>query len=397
MSQAGYILAINLLVAGLFAGAFFWVATYRKVAPAARWIVLGFLLGMASYGAEWLVSIAENPRLAVFASFALSITAFLAFNSGLARAYGQAVPWLLLGGILLVSLPLNLAIYEMPRNSFSRVLLYQAPYFCTQAIGAWIVLRARERRTLDSALAALLTLSSLHFLAKPFLATSFGTGERPQNYVDTLYAVLSQSMGRGTDRGLWSADDGSPPSRRARESDGKIRDGRSDRSAQSPRLRGTGTAAGRGDIEVARSRFDRHLRPRPFQVDQRHLRAWRRRRGHRGVLDLPAGGSGRQSHCRPHRRRGVRGGSSGRQCRLRAIVRGGYSQCFRRGGSRRRGHWPAASFGVAELSRTDTLSDMLRRADLALYEAKNAGRDCVRVALPYLAGGSAERAAIRET
>jgi diguanylate cyclase (GGDEF)-like protein len=39
-----------------------------------------------------------------------------------------------------------------------------------------------------------------------------------------------------------------------------------------------------------------------------------------------------------------------------------------------------ASFGVAELARGETISDLMGRADKALYLAKNSGRDCVKIA-----------------
>jgi len=38
-----------------------------------------------------------------------------------------------------------------------------------------------------------------------------------------------------------------------------------------------------------------------------------------------------------------------------------------------------ASFGVAELTSDETIAGLMQRADEALYEAKKAGRDCVRV------------------
>ncbi|TIP01258.1 MAG: GGDEF domain-containing protein, partial [Mesorhizobium sp.] len=44
-------------------------------------------------------------------------------------------------------------------------------------------------------------------------------------------------------------------------------------------------------------------------------------------------------------------------------------------------HRCSASFGVAELATDEDFPDLLRRADEALYAAKNAGRDCVRVSL----------------
>ncbi len=39
-----------------------------------------------------------------------------------------------------------------------------------------------------------------------------------------------------------------------------------------------------------------------------------------------------------------------------------------------------ASFGVAQMLDGESYEDMLGRADAALYQAKAAGRDCVRVA-----------------
>ena len=39
-----------------------------------------------------------------------------------------------------------------------------------------------------------------------------------------------------------------------------------------------------------------------------------------------------------------------------------------------------ASFGIAEVTTDETIDDLFRRADQALYLAKNSGRDCVRVA-----------------
>ncbi|UHS62976.1 GGDEF domain-containing protein [Agrobacterium vaccinii] len=44
---------------------------------------------------------------------------------------------------------------------------------------------------------------------------------------------------------------------------------------------------------------------------------------------------------------------------------------------------PTASFGVASLSAASDLQDAYRRADKALYEAKNSGRDRVKLAMSH--------------
>jgi diguanylate cyclase (GGDEF)-like protein len=40
----------------------------------------------------------------------------------------------------------------------------------------------------------------------------------------------------------------------------------------------------------------------------------------------------------------------------------------------------SASFGFAIMHPGDTLDSLLKRADTAMYEAKQAGRNCVRIA-----------------
>ena len=51
-------------------------------------------------------------------------------------------------------------------------------------------------------------------------------------------------------------------------------------------------------------------------------------------------------------------------------------------------HRCTASFGVAELHPAEDFSDLLRRADEALYQAKGSGRDCVRISIGSVAPGS---------
>jgi GGDEF domain-containing protein len=83
---------------------------------------------------------------------------------------------------------------------------------------------------------------------------------------------------------------------------------------------------------------------------------------------------------RPYRRRGIRHHPAGHQSAARPFAEGARNAF---GALPIEGllaeHRCSASFGVAELAADEGFADLLRRADGALYEAKNAGRDCVRV------------------
>ena len=84
----------------------------------------------------------------------------------------------------------------MARESFTRLLLYQTPYFLLQALGAWIALRWSRPGMAGKALAVMLSLSALHYLAKPFAATlSGGAGRSSESYLGTDYAMISQTSG----------------------------------------------------------------------------------------------------------------------------------------------------------------------------------------------------------
>ena len=396
MSATGFILTINLLVAGLFAAAFCWLSRYEKVRPAARWVAASFLLGMASYGIEWLVAAVARPRFVVFTAFTLTLVALCIFTAGMAAKYLRPAPWRLIGVLLLVSLPLNLAIYDMPRDSFLRVLLYQLPYCAIQAVTAWLVLKA-SKDTLDRLLGTFLALSSLHFLSKPFLSTALGTGNRPQTYVDSAYALVSQSMGSvllvaaGLLVGIIMVRDVLAEATQKSETDPLT--GLLNRRGFSERARLVGQRATSAGIPAS-----------IVICDLDHFKSINDTYGHAtGDRVISAFAAQLQEAVADEHVVGRIGGeefavvlpgTNASAARLFAEgVRNSFSTAMVDGLPAT--FRPTASFGVAELREADTLSDMLRRADLALYEAKASGRDCVRVAAPYF--GSVDRRSLRPT
>ncbi len=196
MSAAGFILAINLVVAGLLGTAFLMVAVYDRARISARWLALSFFLGMAYFVVEVGMPFFTDARIPVVVAFAVFLAATVAFNAGIAHKYEVAVPWRSMGAIFVAS---TVAVYfaqDLPRQDFWRMMAYQAPYFVMQALAAGLVLSSRMRRGIDFALAALLSVSALQFLSKPFLAAALGGwGVNPQAYSQSTYAMVSQTLG----------------------------------------------------------------------------------------------------------------------------------------------------------------------------------------------------------
>ncbi|KKB07723.1 GGDEF domain-containing protein [Devosia chinhatensis] len=195
MSAAAFVLAINLFVAGLFATAFAIVAVYHRSSRGAVWLALGYATGMMSPLFEFFLPFQQDHRLVSMAIFTSFLLALVACVIGLADHYERRRPLAVLGLVVVLSILVNIAILDMPRQSLVRGFLYQMPYTLVQAIGVAVLLGHRRWRPLDITLLALLAVSGLHFLGKPALAALIGSGSAPQDYLTSTYAALSQSIG----------------------------------------------------------------------------------------------------------------------------------------------------------------------------------------------------------
>ena len=247
-----------------------------------------------------------------------------------------------------------------------------------------IVLRFRHRKVLDVWLAVLFGLSSLQFLLKPFAAVLLGSGDSAQAYIGTTYAALSQSSGAMLliANGLLMLLI-------------IVRDAMAEITARSETDTLSGLLNRRGFEERAESLLAAALRtgmPGAMVVaDLDHFKAINDSHGHEAgdrVIRAFADMLGATAD-----ERAVIGRLGGEEfavfipgtnlatARLYAEgVRTGFSglSIASLGPDCR----VSASFGVAPLAEGDSLSDLLRRTDAALYEAKKSGRDRVCVSEP---------------
>tara|TARA_R110002020_G_scaffold4015_20_gene17614 strand:- start:1149 stop:2342 length:1194 start_codon:yes stop_codon:yes gene_type:complete len=197
MSAAFYILAINVCVVGIFAIAFAAVAVTTRTAVGARWVSAAYGMGALYALLEFILPLHDPVLVLSVALFASFLLAQVLVVIGLAYHYSVSPPWRLLLGVVLVSVLVNAVIQGMDRGSFIRAMLYQLPYAVMQVIAVSVVLRAAagRRGRLDNLLAVLYGVSAAQFLAKAVLSSLLGPGATEQEYITTTYAAISQASG----------------------------------------------------------------------------------------------------------------------------------------------------------------------------------------------------------
>ncbi len=390
MSGAGFILAINLTVAGLLAASFLAIATWDRTLEAARWFALAYTLGMANFGIEAAIAILGTSLVVVVTSFATILAAMAVFNVGLAEKYGVAPPWRSMAVVFVASTLTCVLIQDLPRTSVPRMLAYQAPYFIMQLIGAAIVWSAPAKRRLDAALAALLVASAVQFLAKPALMHAYGgTGLTPQDYLRTNYAMISQTLGTVFAMAVALLvlvvlvrdilADVTERSETDSLSGLHNRSGFERHAAAAladARRRGLPAGLVIADLDLFKSVNDTF----GHASGDRVIRAFG------GVLAQTANGRGVAARLGGEEFAVLLPGLGLASSRLFAEgVRATFAELAVEGLPAR--HRFTASFGVAEIGPGETIESLMRRADEALYVAKRAGRDRVKVA-PVTGGPS---------
>ncbi|ANT49005.1 GGDEF domain-containing protein [Mesorhizobium amorphae] len=383
MGSAEFILIINLFVAGLLAAAFMMIAIHDVGRVSARWLAFGYMLGMAYFAIEFSIPAFDNARPVVVTAFAVFLGATIAFNGGLAHKYGVTPPWPPMLAFLAVASVAVWFVQDLPRHSLTRMMAYQLPYAAMQFAALGIVWSSRQRRErLDALLMAVLAASAAQFASKPFIAHALGGwGANPQAYGQTVYALVSQSVGTvfGFALALLALAI-------------LVRDVLAEATSKSE----TDTLSrllNRGGFErhaeIALKDAVRQGVPVALVIaDLDHFKSINDSYGHAAgdrVIETFAGFL-REAAAEHH----VAGRIGGEEF---AIILPGTNlaaaRLFAEGARSAFGALPidslpvehrcTASFGVAELDAGEDFSDLLRRADEALYQAKGSGRDCVRV------------------
>lgn len=399
MSGAAFILAINLTVSGLLALGFLLIAGYDRSYVSARWIALAYALAVAYFVLEFLIKASLGPAVDTIA-YASFLAVLAAFAVGLARKYETPPPWIAIGVIFAVSVAINIYAQGLPRQTFLRNILWQSPYAVMQVLSVVAVFRSRNRSRLDNTLGIFLALCALQFLTKPWIAAyTGGNGATPSAYLDTTYAMFSQSLGAvfGFSVALLTVAV-------------YVRSMLSDAVTRSETDPLSGLLNRRGFEDRAEALMASMWRARvPVSLvicDLDHFKSVNDTFGHAmgdrvivafaGVLRDVSSGNHTVGRIGGEEFALVMSGANLQTARLVAegtrVAFSGAKMMDLPDGRRL-----TASFGVAEMQPGESYVDLLRRADIALYEAKNAGRDCVKLAPAGRPGSGAGAGLARRT
>lgn len=387
MGAASHVLLINFTVL-LLAGAGFAVAwAGDRSRRALAWIALGFALVIAGGVAGVATPLVPVPAITSFGLFTLTAWGVLALSLGVRLHYDQPVRPVLYASGAVAVVAATLVGVQMTGGVMERTLVLNAPAALATVPALFAVLRLRHRGPLDVLLSGSIALIAMQFVARGFLAAAFdapgpspfeGEGEgyalavfTTQTLVSVLgSAALAMVHVRDTVRVLERASEHDPLTgllnRRGLDA---AADGVVNAKARSFRPASVVVA----DIDLFKSVNDTYGHDAGDRVI-RALAALMVGTARDGDLVARMGGEEFVT---------VMGDASPEVARLYAeAVRVAMAEIEH---GALNGERVTASFGVAELMPGDSLSEAVAAADMALYEAKRAGRNRVRLSRPQRA------------
>ncbi|MCR6499562.1 GGDEF domain-containing protein [Shinella sp. CPCC 101442] len=195
MSSAGFLMAANFFIAQCFCFFFLAVSARSRNRVAARWFAGNFAVASLSIPFEFLLANFPPARLWTVLAFASILGGAFLLRVGIGHLYDVRTNRKHLGVLFSVFVAFNYVIYDLPRGTLTHALAYQAPLAVSVAMSAWVVWRASARAFSDKMLVGLLVLTSVHFPLKAAIAVHAGSGSIASDYLSSRFALYSQSIG----------------------------------------------------------------------------------------------------------------------------------------------------------------------------------------------------------
>lgn len=195
LSSGNYTLYVNIALAALVAAGFIGAyAADRRRKQALCWIAAALSV-FADGLVEALIPLLTNFPFAKVATFSLFLLSLTFMAAGIAFQYKRRFPVRTVTMLYAGSVVLNIAIINFERNSPVRILFHNAPYIAMLFVGMSFILIAPRKKWLDYLFLADLAILAAHIALRPMTAAFLGgMGATPAEYLGTRYAAFDQTV-----------------------------------------------------------------------------------------------------------------------------------------------------------------------------------------------------------
>lgn len=179
-------------MAGLFVVTYGVIALSYARQRAAAWFMVSYLLGFLTPICHLLVIYTDQVALFSLLGYGVFLGGILMMAVGIQAFVGRRPQWRLALLLSIGGIGLRLAIWDGVRNTLPYEIVFQLP-FAIASIGVMLTARQIEQRgPIRAMMIGIFGVIAVHFLVKPFLVLTLGSGPTPKSYVGSIYAVVSQ-------------------------------------------------------------------------------------------------------------------------------------------------------------------------------------------------------------
>ncbi len=195
MSSGNYTLYVNIALAALVAAGFIGAyAADRRRKQALCWIAASLCV-LADGLLEAMIPLMTSFPLAKVAAFTLFLLSLTFMAAGVAFQYQQRFPAKAVTALFAGSVILNIIILGLERNAPLRIFLHNSPYIAMVLVSISLILRSPHKNWLDYLFLTDLGLLTAHFALRPLTAKLLGgMGATPAQYLKTQYAAFDQTV-----------------------------------------------------------------------------------------------------------------------------------------------------------------------------------------------------------
>lgn len=191
---ANLYLIVNFLIAMSFAGVFFAVSQRSRSRAAARWIGAGFAVASMSVPAELIIAYTPLTKFGAILAFATVLAGLLLIRVGVGSLYEVSTRMAALIAFFVVCVFIDIANYEQARGTYFHSIPYQSPFAIACLLSAAAIAASSYREAVDKWMMFIFSVTGVHFFLKAYLAVAVGSGPKPTDYIASNYAVISQSL-----------------------------------------------------------------------------------------------------------------------------------------------------------------------------------------------------------